>query len=104
MSNKISRRSVVNGGLTMAALSSLPMPRMAFAASEEERIIAAAKATSGTDLKGMIWSNYYVAMKPTNAPFKQGAGYDVGSIQDISVFSIPPVSYTHLTLPTNREV
>ncbi|MCS5612100.1 MAG: hypothetical protein NZ961_16900, partial [Candidatus Poribacteria bacterium] len=89
MSNKISRRSVVNGGLTMAALSSLPMPRMAFAASEEERIIAAAKATSGTDLKGMIWSNYYVAMKPTNAPFKQGAGYDVGSIQDISVFSIP---------------
>ena len=65
MSKNISRRSVVNGGLTMAALSSLPMPPMAFAASEEERIIAAAKATSGTDLKGMIWSNYYVAMKPT---------------------------------------
>ena len=89
MSKNISRRSVVNGGLTMAALSSLPMPRMAFAASDEEGIIAAAKSAGGTDLKGMIWSNYYVAMKPTVPAFKQATGYGVGSIQDISVFSIP---------------
>ena len=45
MSKKISRRSVVNGGLSMAALSTLPVPNLAMAASEEDRIIAAVSYT-----------------------------------------------------------
>ena len=89
--NKFSRRDVVKGGLTVASLSALPVgiPGLAYGATENEKIIAAAKGVGGGDLKGMIWSNYYVAMTPSMERFKQATGIGVGSIQDISIFVIP---------------
>ena len=89
--SKFSRRDVVKGGLTVASLSALPVgiPGLAWGATENEKIIAAAKGAGGGDLKGMIWSNYYVAMTPSMERFKQATGIGVGSIQDISIFVIP---------------
>lgn len=87
--NSITRRSVVGGGLSMAALGAAGLPRLAFAATENESIVAAAKGLGGGNLKGMIWSNYYVAMTPSMERFKQATGIGVGSIQDISIFVIP---------------
>ena len=89
--SQVSRRRFVKDGLTIASLSALPLslPRLAFGATEEEQIIAAAKGAGAADLKGMIWSNYYVAMTPSMNRFKQATGIGVGSIQDISIFVIP---------------
>lgn len=89
--SSFSRRDVVKGGLTIASLSALPVgiPGLAYGATENEKIVAAAKGLGGADLKGMIWSNYYVAMTASMERFKQATGIGVGSIQDISIFIIP---------------
>ncbi len=89
--SRLTRRDVVKGGLTIASLSALPVgiPGLASAATENDRIAAAGKAAGGGDLKGMIWSNYYVAMTSAMERFKQATGIGVGSIQDISIFVIP---------------
>ncbi|MCY4551571.1 MAG: hypothetical protein OXC28_24790 [Defluviicoccus sp.] len=74
--SKFSRRDVVKGGLTVASLSALPVgiPGLAWGATENEKIIAAAKGAGGADLKGMIWSNYYVAMTASMERFRQATG------------------------------
>ena len=88
---EFTRRSVVKGGLSIASLSALPLslPGLAHAADENAAIVAAAKKAGGGNLKGMIWSNYYVAMTPAMNRFKEATGIGVGSIQDISIFVIP---------------
>lgn len=90
-SPNIRRRNLLKGSVSVAALSGLPLGGLqrVLAATEEERIIAAAKKVGPAGIKGMIWSNYYSAMKRTNEAFKQAAGIGVDSIQDISVFQIP---------------
>ncbi len=87
----ISRRNAVKGGLTLAVLGSLPagLMRPAFGATEEERIIAAAKSVGGGDVRGMIWSNFWAPMIQSTADFKKATGIGVGGIQDISIFIIP---------------
>lgn len=85
----ISRREFIKGGLGLTVLSTLPYAPRAFAQAENERIVAAAKSIGKTDLKGMIWSNYYLAMQRSMEEFRKATGIGVGGIQDISVFDIP---------------
>jgi len=89
MAKGLHRRHFIKGGLGLTVLSTVPGTRKALAATENETIIAAAKGASGTKLRGMIWSPYYVPMQPTLEEFKAGTGIEVGSIQDISIFDIP---------------
>ena len=53
--------------------------RSAFAASMEERTVAAAKAAGAADVSGMIWSPYLVPMQPVIAEFKKQTGIGVGA-------------------------
>jgi multiple sugar transport system substrate-binding protein len=87
----ISRRRFMEGGLTFTALSALPYGGFsrAFAQSVEDQIVAAAKPLGNTDIRGMIWSNYFVPMQPAMEEFRKLTGIGVGSIQDISIFDAP---------------
>ena len=86
----ITKREFMAGGLTFTVGSFLPYgSKPAFAAAEDDRIVAAAKPLGATDLRGMIWSNYYVPMQPAMQEFKKLTGIGVGSIQDISIFDAP---------------
>ncbi len=90
MKVSITKREFMAGGLTFTVGSFLPYgSKPAFAAAEDDRIVAAAKPLGATDLRGMIWSNYYVPMQPAMQEFKQLTGIGVGSIQDISIFDAP---------------
>jgi multiple sugar transport system substrate-binding protein len=87
----LTRRGFVGTSLGFTVANCLPfaaVPR-AFAATGEERIINAAKPLGKTDIKGMIWSNYYIPMKPSMEEFQKATGIGVGSIQDISIFDAP---------------
>jgi multiple sugar transport system substrate-binding protein len=87
----LSRRGFVGTGLGFTIANFMPFAPVsrAFAATEEERIINAAKALGKTDIKGMIWSNYFIPMKPSMEEFRKATGIGVGSIQDISIFDVP---------------
>src|SRR4051812_5407098 len=85
------RRQLLEGGLGLTIANFLPwsgIPR-AFAADEDDRITAIAKPLGATELRGMIWSNYYIPMQPAMEEFKKLTGIGVASIQDISIFDAP---------------
>lgn len=87
---RVTRRHLMQGGLAFTVASFLPFNRFrAFAATMEDDIVAAAKSAGQGDVKGMIWSNYYVPMTPSMEEFKKQTGIGVGSIQDISIFDAP---------------
>lgn len=86
---RITRRHFAKGGLAFTVASFLPLHYKSFAQSVEERIVAAAKGAGQADIRGMIWSNYYVPMSPAADEFKKLTGTGVGSIQDISIFDAP---------------
>jgi len=90
-SDRTSRRALMGGGMALTMASFVPFKgiRQAFAAEEDDRIVAAAKPLGAADLRGMIWSPYYVPMQPAMQEFKQLTGIGVGSIQDISIFDAP---------------
>ena len=80
MKVSITKREFMAGGLTFTVGSFLPYgSKPAFAAAEDDRIVAAAKPLGATDLRGMIWSNYYVPMQPAMEEFKKHTGIGVGS-------------------------
>ncbi len=55
----ISRRTFIEGGAGLTLANFMPgTTPLAFAASMEERTIAAAKAAGAADVNGMIWSPY----------------------------------------------
>ena len=85
------RRQFMKTAAIAAAAGAAPSALVseAFASTEEERIIAAAKKLNPVGLRGMIWSNYMAAMKQAEAEFKKATGISVESIQDISIFVIP---------------
>ena len=85
------RRHFMKSAAAAAAvgMTSGAFTNSAFAATEEEGIIAAAKAVKPAGLRGMIWSNYMAAMKKSSEEFKKLTGTSIASIQDISVFVIP---------------
>src|SRR3546814_19858641 len=84
--DEFTRRGMLKAGLTAAATGALPMGMFgrAWAATEEEGIIEAAKAAGGADLTGMIWSLYYRNMAPIADEVKTQAGNGVGTNKDIS--------------------
>ena len=87
---RISRRNVLQGATAFTIANAVPGGfGRAFAAEEEDRIVAAAKSAGGADLNGMIWSNYFVGMQPSMERFREATGIGVGGIQDISIFDIP---------------
>ncbi len=87
----LSRRRFVEAGLGLTIANFVPNGRfpLAHAAAEDDRIVAAAKPLGAADIRGMIWSNYYVPMTPAMEEFKKLTGIGVASIQDISIFDAP---------------
>lgn len=87
--HSIPRRRVLQTGLAATALAGLPGGRPARAADEGERIVAAAKGIGKTDLKAIMWSNYFVPMKPPIEEFQKATGIAITSIKDLSTPTIP---------------
>ncbi|MBI2713595.1 MAG: extracellular solute-binding protein [Rhizobiales bacterium] len=86
----VSRRTFMEGGVGFTVANLLPgTTPLAFAATMEERTIAAAKTVGAADVSGMIWSPYLVPMQPVIADFKKATGIGVGAVQDISIFDTP---------------
>lgn len=85
----IARRTLLQGGLGLAALGTVPFGRSALAADERESIIAAAKGIGKTDLKAIIWSNYFVPMQPAIKEFQAATGISITNIKDLSTPTIP---------------
>src|SRR5437660_9223052 len=86
----VSRRAIVEGGIGFTLANLVPgTSPLAFAATMEERTVAAAKATGAADVSGMIWSPYLVPMQPVIAEFKKETGIGIGAVQDISIFDAP---------------
>src|SRR5215469_2779247 len=86
----ISRRHFIEGGVGLTVANFLPgTTPLAFAATMEERTVAAAKSAGPADVSGMIWSPYLVPMQPVIAEFKKQTGIGVGAVQDISIFDAP---------------
>jgi spermidine/putrescine-binding protein len=83
------RRRVMQGGLGLAAVGATPFGRAALAAEEGDSIVAAAKSIGKTDLKAIMWSNYFVPMKPPMEEFQKATGIGITSIKDISTPTIP---------------
>jgi multiple sugar transport system substrate-binding protein len=88
--SSFSRRTFLQGsvGLTVANFVPGTTP-FAQAATMEEQTIEAAKKVGKADVTGMIWSPYYVPMKPVIAEFTNATGIGVGGVQDISIFDAP---------------
>lgn len=82
----LSRRRVLQG---MAALGTLPLARSAFAAEEGAAIAAAAKGIGKTELSAIMWSNYFVPMKPPIEEFQKATGIGITKIKDLSTPTIP---------------
>jgi multiple sugar transport system substrate-binding protein len=88
--SNMSRRRFIEGGVGLTVANLIPgTTPLAFAASMEERTVAAAKAAGAADVSGMIWSPYLVPMQPVIAEFKKQTGIGVGGVQDISIFDAP---------------
>jgi multiple sugar transport system substrate-binding protein len=86
-SQPISRRRALQGGLALSALGGLP--GRAFAADEGARIIEAAKGIGKTELSAIMWSNYFVPMKPPMEEFQKATGIGITKIKDLSTPTIP---------------
>ncbi len=88
--SSISRRTFIEGGVGLTVANFVPgTAPLAFAATMEERTVAAAKSVGAGDVSGMIWSPYLVPMQPVIADFKKQTGIGVGAVQDISIFDAP---------------
>ena len=83
------RRRVLQGGLGLAALEATPFGRAPLAADEGDSIVAAAKGIGKTDLKAIMWSNYFVPMKLPMEEFQKATGIGITSIKDLSTPTIP---------------
>jgi hypothetical protein len=71
MANKsLLRRRVLQGGVGLAALGMTPFGRVALAAEEGDSIIAAANGIGKTELKAIMWSNYFVPMQKPMEEFQ----------------------------------
>ncbi len=83
----ISRRRLVQGGV--ALLGATQFGRSALAASEGDDIVTAAKGIGKTDLSAIMWSNYFVPMKPPMEEFQKATGIGITKIKDLSTPTIP---------------
>jgi hypothetical protein len=71
---RLPRRRVLQGGLGLAALAATPFGRSALAASDGDQVIAAAKSIGKTDLKAIMWSNYFAPMQKPMEEFQKATG------------------------------
>src|SRR6202035_1994713 len=86
----VSRRAIVEGGIGFTLANFVPgTSPFAFAATMEERTVAAAKQAGAAQVNGMIWSPYFVPMQPVIAAFTKETGIGIGGVQDISIFDAP---------------
>jgi multiple sugar transport system substrate-binding protein len=85
----LSRRRVLQGGLGAAALGATSFGRSALAAGEGDSIVAAAKHIGKTDLSAIMWSNYFVPMRPAIEEFEKATGIGMTKIKDLSTPTIP---------------
>ena len=83
------RRRVLQGGLGLAALGATGLGRTALAAEEGDSVIAAAKHIGKTELKAIMWSNYFVPMDGPMKEFQQATGISITNIKDLSTPTIP---------------
>jgi len=81
----------MKAGAMAAATGVLPaaLTSPAFAGAEEDRIIASAKKLSATNVTGMLWANYQVALAPILKDFNDATGINLDKMLDISSFDIP---------------
>jgi spermidine/putrescine-binding protein len=89
INQRLPRRRVLQGGLGLAAMATTPLGRSALAAEEGDSIVAAAKGIGKTDLKAIMWSNYFVPMRPPMEEFQKATGIGITDIKDISTPTIP---------------
>jgi len=88
--SNLSRRTFIAGGSGLTLANFIPgTTPLAFAASMEERVLAAAKPLGPGEVSGLIWSPYLVPMQPVIAEFKKQTGIGIGGVQDISIFDAP---------------
>lgn len=87
--HSLPRRRVLQGGLGLAALGATTFGRTALAADEGDAIVAAAKGIGKTDLKAIMWSNYFVPMQPPIEEFQKATGIGITNIKDLSTPTIP---------------
>ena len=94
---ELTRRHFMKRAAAAAALGMAPsaITGSALAATEDERILAAAKGVKPVGLRGMIWSNYMAAMKSAAADFKSKTGIGIESSDTSDTKSIPPMSVRH---------
>ena len=83
------RRRVLQGGLGLAALGATGLGPAALAAEEGDSILAAAKGIGKTDLKAIMWSNYFVPMQPPIEEFQKATSIAITNIKDLSTPTIP---------------
>src|ERR1041384_2228355 len=67
----------------------MPFGRTALGAEEGDAIIAAAKGIGKTELKAIMWSNYFVPMEKPVKEFEQATGIGITNIKDLSTPTIP---------------
>ena len=88
---ELSRRQIMKAGAMAAATGVLPtaLSSSAFAGAEEDRIIASAKKLSATEVTGIIWSNFQVAISPVVNAFNEATGISMPKTMDIASPDIP---------------
>src|SRR5262249_32900054 len=73
----------------LAALGATAFGREALAADEGGAIVAAAKGIGKTELKAIMWSNYFVPMKAPIEEFEKATGSAITGIKDLSTPTVP---------------
>jgi len=88
----LSRRQIMKAGALAAATGVMPaaLSSSALAGAEEDGIIANAKKLGATEVTGILWANYQVAMSPVIREFGEATGITLPKTLDISIFDTPP--------------
>ena len=91
--SELSRREALKAGTAAAAVGAATpmMSGTAFAGTEEDSIVAAAKKAvpGGQDLTGLMWGLYSSGAKPVMDDFAGLTNIKISKLQDISAFEIP---------------
>jgi len=87
-----SRRQIMKAGAVAAATGVLPtaLTSSALAGAEEDRIVANAKKLGATEVTGILWANYQIAMSPIIKSFGEATGITLPKTLDISILDTPP--------------
>ena len=86
-----SRRQIMKAGAVAAATGALPtaLTSSALAGAEEDRIVANAKKLGATEVTGVLWANYQIALSPVIGAFGEATGITLPKTLDISILDTP---------------